>query len=409
MLQSSKLSSILQTQRLSTKINKGVGVVYEVILDENNPNIADNGLDSSLIGAIKFRFTSNITTDEDELPVAIPFDKTIRSLPTRNETVEIYQANTGGEYYYRRIGAETTPNINTDPDLISDLFEVTELNSEKGESYRKVESTQIQRRSVSNSSKYIGFGDYFNFEDGIHRLRLYEGDTLIESRFGQSIRFSAYNNPRRIFSPTLIIRNKESDLSRDTELNLSTEEDVNRDGTVIALTSNQYELPFLPGTVNTNGTSDFETKPDSFKRYPQRLVGNQLLLNSDRVIISAKAGELIFYSKGNYGFISDGSLSIDNKQGININVGGNVDVVTNDRNINLNTGNGKINIGNNNLEPIVKGDTLVDILNQLIDLITQQVYLTPSGPTSPGPTNIAQFNVLKTRLRTILSTLNKVS
>jgi len=45
----------------------------------------------------------------------------------------------------------------------------------------------------------------------------------------------------------------------------------------------------------------------------------------------------------------------------------------------------------------------------LIDAITQQIYLTPSGPTSAGPTNVATFTSIKNKLNTMLSELNKTS
>ena len=35
---------------------------------------------------------------------------------------------------------------------------------------------------------------------------------------------------------------------------------------------------------------------------------------------------MIFYSRGNYGFISDGYMSIDNKGGIDITVGDNINI-----------------------------------------------------------------------------------
>ena len=55
------------------------------------------------------------------------------------------------------------------------------------------------------------------------------------------------------------------------------------------------------------------------------------------------------------------------------------------------------------LEAVAKGETLVQLLGEMIDLITQQIYLTPAGPSSPGPTNIAQFTTLKAKLQTMLS------
>jgi hypothetical protein len=401
-------SAIAQSNQNQSKSLDGFGIVYDVILDENHPLIKDKNLDTSLVGAIKFRYSSRPADKDDELPVALPFDKTLKTLPVRNEAVEIFK-NYAGELYYRRIGPEASTNGRLSDTLISRTFKPTKFQEEKTQNYQKSFATGVVRSSSNEENKYDGFGNYFTQELGIHKLKLYEGDSIIESRFGQSIRFSAYNNVDTTFSPTLIIRNSENTESRNKNLNFTTEEDVNRDGSVIALSSNSYTLPFLPGVVSDRGRSDFETKPNSFSDYPQRLTGDQMLINSGRIIISSKTAEMIFYSKKNYGFISDGGLSIDNKLGLTINLGDITNITTNDRDININTGNGKINLGNQNLESLVRGESLVGILKELIDAINQQIFLTPSGPTSPGPTNIATFQSIKTKLNSVLSNLNKTS
>ena len=72
--------------------------------------------------------------------------------------------------------------------------------------------------------------------------------------------------------------------------------------------------------------------------------------------------------------------------------------------------NGKrIDISSQDLEPMVKGQQLVDILAELIDAITQQMYLTPAGPSAVGPTNISDFGSIKSKLNNILSKLNQTS
>jgi hypothetical protein len=58
---------------------------------------------------------------------------------------------------------------------------------------------------------------------------------------------------------------------------------------------------------------------------------------------------------------------------------------------------------------MVKGQQLVDILAELIDAITQQMYLTPAGPSAVGPTNISDFGSIKSKLNNILSKLNQTS
>lgn len=394
------------SQRKSNE-EKNIAVVYSVILDETHPEIESGRKNVADIGSIECRLVSNI--QNNELITAKPLDSLVTILPVRNQTVYIQKL--GSDYVYTQLSKGVSPNTSSPTDTISKLFPATENTNGGGNSneYSNVQSTGINRSSANETSDLDGFGDYFENEEGIHKLKLYEGDVLFQGRFGQSIRLSGYNNSENSFSPTLILRNGESAINRQQGDNTIVEEDINRDGNTIILSSNEYQLPFQPGVVDDGGSTDFKTTPNSFKNYPNDLKGNQILLNSDRLIFSAKSSEMIFYSKGNYGFISDGGLSIDNKFGIEVNVGDDTNVTTNDRNINLNTGNGNINLGNQDLESLVRGETLVDLLSQTIDAIIQQVYLTPSGPSSTGPTNVAAFNKIKSQLKTVLSQLNKTS
>jgi len=413
---SGKLAAIQQTIKSPTNrdTKSKLGYVYDVILDDTNTDINTIEIEDeefkniSLVGCIRFRFGDDLVTPSSELFFAFPFDKNFVNLPIKNETVEIYEGN-GSQYFYRRIGAEITPNFNSSDTLIEDSFIKDNSKGNTQKDYRRVQSTGITKSSNDTGNKYSGYGKYFEPDTSVHKLKLYEGDSLIQSRFGQSIRFSGYNNDRNILSPTLILRNGESSLSKKRDIDEITEEDVNRDGGVIVFGSNQYQLPFQPGTVDDGGSSDFETTPNSFKSYPLKLIGDQILINSGRIIFSAKTAEMIFYSKKNYGFISDGGLSIDNRLGIDVSVGDDININTNDRNVLINSGNGKVDIGNNELEPLVKGDTLVRLLSELIDNINQMQFLTPSGPSAVGPVNTPNFNSIKSKLNDALSRLNRTS
>ena len=127
---------------------------------------------------------------------------------------------------------------------------------------------------------------------------------------------------------------------------------------------------------------------------------------------------MMFFSKGNYGFISDGKFTIDNGQGgADLDFGNDVNITT-DRNNStfyIKTGTGKIwlntqdngdSSGTNQPEPLVRGETLVTVLDRLITAITNQIYATPSGPSAKGPLNIAEFEQLRADLDSIKSTLN---
>ena len=45
-------------------------------------------------------------------------------------------------------------------------------------------------------------------------------------------------------------------------------------------------------------------------------------------------------------------------------------------------------------------------MEDLINAINAQVFSTPAGPTAAGPNNKGDFNKIKSKLETFLSTLN---
>jgi len=391
-------------------ISSDVGVVLAVITDENSVELKNKLNKISYIGAIRYKKLDDFTTKLEEAPIALKSNQNISTLPVENELVRII--TTGGGVYYERYGNSDNPNNNAIINQISfkhQSNDVEKVSTGGINEIRIVEQTGITKVNDEQQNKYDKLGQYFQFEPNLHKLKLFEGDTLIESRFGQSLRFSAYNNPKKEFAPTIILRNGENQLSRGLGTELTTIEDINKDGSTIILSSGQHDLGFQPGTIDKNGTTDFMTKPASFDTYPQKLNGDQMVLNSGRIILSSRTGELIFYSKKNYGFISDGGLSIDNKLGIDITVGDDIFVMTNDRNVNFYTGKGSVILGNQQLEPMVKGQQLVDILVELMEAVVNMQFLTPAGPTKIGPENTPKFNEISGKLNNILSKQNQTA
>ena len=405
------------TQQSGTSIESANAVVYSVILNSTHPKYKT----ASDIGAITYRMISgtdaSLVVSDNALPVAYPFEKNFIDLPVKNEIVAIYKD--GMNITYKRIESDVAGNKNLSGayDTISKKFgrinkeapHIPEQN--KAQHYDKVEKTQTPRSNEEGKSSTItdGYGSYFR-PVNIHKLALNEGDTLIESRFGQSIRFSAYNNPQRIFSPNLIIRNNESPLTQITPASSgSINEDINRDGSTIVLSSGEYILPFIPGVIDDKGSTNFQTQPKSFKPYPDKLKGDQILINSGRIILSSKNAEMMFYSKGNVGFISDEQFSIDTRLGMNVSVNDNISFVTNDRDFQIFSGNGSVFLGSKDLEPLVKGQKLVEILSELIQAIGDMQFLTPSGPTAIGPKNKPDFGKIHSKLNDILSKLNQTA
>ena len=80
-------------------------------------------------------------------------------------------------------------------------------------------------------------------------------------------------------------------------------------------------------------------------------------------------------------------------------------ITVNENNINVTVKN-KFNV-NSGKEPMVLGQTLVDLLNEILDAIKQITVITPVG-TSSVPVNIASFASAQQKLKNILSTISNL-
>ena len=403
-----------QTLASSANYSKGVSsidtaVVVGVILDETHPRLRDTvedrhsevfSGDKNLfnVGCVVARRLSDKVTAEEKLPIYYPQNSTNLDLPIVGETIEIVGR------YYRRIPVKFLNQGSASKNAGKKQFAgYDESSGNTASSYSNVSQTGTAQSTQVNSGGG-DYGEYFEINN-VNRLKLYEGDNLFQSRFGQSIRFSGYNNSDNVLSPTIIIRNVQDSKSlNDLKIGDITEENVVGDGSTIAITSGEYLSDFVPGTSDT----PLETTAEVFDDYPSELKGDQILINSGRIILSSKESEMIFFSKGNYGFVSDGKFSIDNgNDGASMNFNGDVRITTNDNNTFILGGAGEIYLNTEETtEPIARGQTLIDLLEELINAINKQVFSTPAGPTAVGPNNKGDFNKIKSKLDTILSTLN---
>jgi hypothetical protein len=323
-----------------------------------------------------------------------PLDEMFLNVPLQNEIVECFGDSVVP--YYRRYNFNTTiNNSNTKQSGANSLGNV--LNPSKAIKDFKT----MALSSNTGISSALNPGGYFKTNDKIKRLKLYEGDTLIQSRFGQSIRMSGYNNGSNSFSPTIIIRNKQAEggLLGGLFGGSDGEEDVNKDGSTIAITSGKYSTDFIPGSPKPLVGTNFKMNPakelinpilkensDAFEAYPPSLKGNQILITSDRLIFSSRVGETIFWSKNHFGVITDGIFSVDTFLGVTINSKGNVDIQTPNKDFQIYNGDtGKIRIGNTGMQDAVNGEDLCVFLDELITAIINLAdsgLLTPSGPVS---------------------------
>jgi hypothetical protein len=379
-----------------------LGVVEKVYLSIEKDSAGNNIVPGSI--SVKGLGANN----KGIAKTAYPVDEMCLTVPLIGEIVEVF--NDSNVPSYRR--------FNFNESIASGIMQ-----GRQGQA--KSPLTDISSFKSLALSGGSGLGAVLGGNKPAKRLRLYEGDTVIQSRYGQSIRMSSGAGNG---SPILIIRNGEakkgllggivSGLLGGGE----TEEDINKDGSTIAISAGSYTSPFSPGTpLPVVGTSNFKMNPlktipklllndrsYAFEGYPNSLDGNQIIITSDRLVFSSRTNEIIFWAKSHYGVITDGIFTVDTEKGFNINSKGNIDIQAVDKNITLYVGRaGKINIGNIDMQPAVKGETLVNILKEIItemENLKAGGLLTPAGPVSGmDPEMSEKLKQIKSNLKSILS------
>ena len=289
-----------------------------------------------------------------------PLESNVSEYPLLNEIVGVIYY-LGNWYYTRKINRFNTPNANADfnSEIEFGGFNSTPNSPIQGNCELTFTSNAptvpyVGPPSKLNPTGNIGYkgalGRYFYYNPRIRSLKRREGDLIFESRFGQSIRFAAYDDDRKNdcgknsnFSgygdykgngvinpysnvetgggnPMIIIRNRQRPLNSSTEEEKNVGgymlEDVNDDGSSIHLTSGITPNLFKT-TCKKNMWGDREEQPAFLPPestdfvYPKVLMGDQITINSDRIIISAKSNEMFHFSKKRMAFVTDSEYTVD--------------------------------------------------------------------------------------------------
>lgn len=426
-----------------------IAVVVDVILDETHPYFLNNkeknsettqfvskfqllpsnykeepassDVNYSMIGRAKIRILGeNIKTDGELLPYAIPIDNSILQYPLLNELVLVTKVQ--NVYFYSKplnrfnyLGSNADFSIENSLGLSS----VTPFKSSK---YKK---SYLKHPNISSSNEIGYLGKNFILNPNIRHVKQSEGDTVIESRFGQSIRFSAYDveneksNAKKSNSytlnknlyreskdgsygnPKIVIRNRQRTLAKDVDSPTSgklppipkitekeknygglIEEDINHDGSTIEiisgkLTSNWkssvYKSIFSNKTstiVNANvpsGEEQIKFSPlgSTNFSFPSLLDGDQILINSDRLVFSSRFGETFHFSKKRYSIVTDSEYTVDSHDQI---------VFTTNRLTCLNSPQIFLGQYGETNEPALLGQTTVDWLYDLCNWLLEHVH-----------------------------------
>ena len=396
-------SFIATVTKVYTEFDKPVDE-NDFVATNNEDYIGKN--DNRFLGAIEFYKESFINKQN----LAYPFDKNNITYPIVGETIIIVEiANSS---YWLPYSVSQIPNYREDIKVSQTTKEkdvLTPDSSNKNKSYSEVKTTHTtgEKKTESEASK-----SQYKKNENIKFLKPKEGDTIISGRVGNTIRFSEFflTEDGKTSSPGIYIRNKQNPSLDNEKLGTLVEEDINKDGTSVYLTSNKSKIPFK---------ETIKKQKIAFKEFPSsdKLKGDQFYLNSDRIVLSAKASEFIIFGKGNTGIITDGRFTIDADKEIYAHTNKDIILHTN-KNIVLNSdASGVVYIGKvgnpggagSEIQRMVLSGELIDLMSEMLDAINKMVFATGVGPTGAGPHNSAIFTSIKQRLSKIQSSRNFLS
>jgi len=372
------------------------------VYNDNKDFVAD---DIHTYGAITYAYENEIIQED----IAYPFDKNNFTFPIKGETVIILKID--GETYYLPYSSTPYPNYREKARLKVAAEPINNsINSNGGKDLRETKETGGSNNPNAKKDKENTGGYVVN--EKIKFLNPKNGDTIISGRAGNTIRFSEFflTQDDKTPSPGIYIRNKQNPELDSKPIGTLINEDINKDGTSIYIVSGKVKIPFKETT---------KKQKVAFKDFPSsdKLKGDQLFVNSDRIVLSAKASEFIIFGKGNTGIITDGRFTVDSIGDAHIQSNNNIVLQTN-RNIVLGTdGTGNIWLGGvkptksqagEEYQKMVMGGELIKILGDILDEIVKIQVPTGVGP-SGTPINVAAFKSIKGKLKVILSARNYLS
>jgi hypothetical protein len=325
--------------------------VLEVLLKDNIQNYY----------TIRFKFLNRPGNNDENFNTAIPLDIHVKSIPVPGEIVLIVSAasnfagnfrlNEGTYYYLNIVNIQSNINYNGVP-------RSSTVPTSNAQSYQNtvlgINSSAIQ----STPSR-----DKKTFElTNVNSLQLFEGDVVVEGRYGNSIRMgSTIKNSSDVSKqptwvlgspgdPIIVIANSSEQLSKKS----FRIEDINKDDSSIYLTSTQ-KLPLRVAGPQTLANIKFGPLLNN-------LSGKQIIVNSDRIVLNAKTNEVILSSAKGILVTSKDDIIIESSSEVTLNAP-------------------TINLGFPAIYSAVNGEPLEVILNAIISSI---LAITPASPSGAG-------------------------
>jgi hypothetical protein len=283
--------------------------VLEVILTENSSNYYQ----------IKFKFLGSPGNNDENYNTALPLNINVKSIPVPGEIVLIvtaassfagnYRLQEGSFYYLSIINIQSNINYNGVPTS----SKVPSLNNTSYPDASLGISFSLKTEQPSRKKKT------FKISNEINALQLFEGDVVVEGRYGNSIRLgSTINNTSQVSKqPTWVLGTVGDPITIITNSLKNTTgkgfriEDINKDDASIYLTSTQRIPLKLIGPQTTTLLK--------ISAAAKNLSGKQIILNSDRIVLNAKSNEIFLSSKNGISVTSKGDIVLESSKEITLN------------------------------------------------------------------------------------------
>ena len=403
-LTSSNDSKVNTTQRF---YELEAAEVVDVILTEDHPeylNVED-------IGKIKYRFIqSQKNKPTPQLNWAKPFSARLSSYPLISEIVVIGKF-AGSSYYIDTLNVSQSPNSNEVP-----FVSFAPSNS----SDQTYEDALAGAGNTNDDNQSVSLGERFEKNESILRLEHDEGDSIFEGRFAGSIRLGSSEEG----TSDVMIRSGQPE---DVEEEGLIRENINKDPVSMWMIQNRVvELePFVD--TESDGYFFFGEERSTYE-------GPSIYNASDFSVENIRTRKDMFIGKdyavntgGLMAFNAVSSYNVSTRDSMNIDIAKNYDEVIGENVTKEIGGFVETEIGDyvehtidsqivwnvpsmyfgkeDESEPIVLGQTLVQLLNDLLSALLSQTHPTPTGPSGP-PINSAQFSQIQSQIQTILSDRN---
>jgi hypothetical protein len=335
--------------------------VKSIVLDSSHPRFLSLGGWSAL-GAVEYELVTDPLASS-KLSVAYPLNSNIKNYPLLEEIIFVLalpntgigENNSSQKSYYNNVAVWNHPHHNAYP---------TKSNTIQSSQNKSYDQTQVGSPSVvSPNPTQTNLGKTFVEKSNIHPLLPFEGDVIHEGRWGNSIRLgSTVKNTSNSWSsvgtngdPITVIRNGQGAQTNQGWIPIV--ENVNNDDSSVYLTSTQN----VPLNVAASDYTSYDK--DKAPTLPNKFEGQQIILNSGRLVFSSKSDHILLSSAKSINLNAVDSVNIDTKK-----------FITQADNIYLGENNAK--------EPLMLGIQTTNLLKDLVQSLTTFMEITSTATTN---------------------------